>query len=112
MGGPDPMCQGDIMTLSFHYGKGHNGLSFKASNPNFHEQYLAPFEKHLRTIFVPYDSASPNAQNNSEELPSSVEANSDLNAGPNFSGMHTFPHASLMDPNFPVSEADIEHSLL
>ncbi|KAG2156993.1 hypothetical protein DEU56DRAFT_905670 [Suillus clintonianus] len=127
MGGPDPMCQGDIMTLSFHHGKGQDGLSFKASNLNFHEQYLAPFEKHLRTVFgrpsaessssssishprspAPSDSASLNAQNNSEELPSSVEANSDLNAGPNFSGMHTFPHGSLMDPNFPVSEADIE----
>ncbi|KAG1735549.1 hypothetical protein EDB19DRAFT_1910621 [Suillus lakei] len=107
MGGPDPMCQGDVMTLSFHHGKGQDGLSFKASNPNFHEQYLAAFEKHLRTVFVPSDSASP-AQNNSEELPSSVEANSDLNAGPNFSGMHAFPHGSLMDPNFPVSEADIE----
>ncbi|KAG0697142.1 hypothetical protein DFH29DRAFT_878909 [Suillus ampliporus] len=123
MGGPDPMCQGDIMTLSFHHGKGQDGLSFKASNPNFHEQYLAPFEKHLRTVFghidrpsaessssssipnpylpAPSDSASP-------ELPVSVEANSDLNADPEFSGTHVFPHDSLMDPDFSVSEADID----
>ncbi|KAG2354279.1 hypothetical protein BDR07DRAFT_1382348 [Suillus spraguei] len=101
MEGPDPMSQGDIMTLSFHHGKGQDGLSFKASNPNFHEQYLAPFEQHLRTVFgrplaesslsssipkppllEPSNSTSPNAQNNSAVEPtSSVQANSDLNAG-------------------------------
>ncbi|KAG2033229.1 hypothetical protein BDR03DRAFT_1014499 [Suillus americanus] len=87
MGGPNPMCKGDIMTLSFHHGKGHDGLSFKASNPNFHEQYLIPFEKHLRCAFghidgtsakssslipdltppAPSDFASPNTQDDSEE---------------------------------------------
>ncbi|KAG2739487.1 hypothetical protein P692DRAFT_20881704 [Suillus brevipes Sb2] len=125
MGGPDPICQGDIMTLSFHHGKGQDGLSFKASSPNFHEQYLAPFEQHLRTVFgrpsaessasssipkpplpEPSNSTSPNAQNNS--APSSVQADSDLNAGPNFSEMYTFPQGSLMDPNFPVAVAEIE----
>ncbi|KAG2119702.1 uncharacterized protein F5147DRAFT_767172 [Suillus discolor] len=128
MEGPDPMCQGDIMTLSFHHGKGQDGLSFKASRLNFHEQYLVPFEQHLRTVFgrplvesslsssilkphlpVPSNSTSPNAQNNSAvEPPSSVQANSNLNAGPNFSEMYTFPQGSLMDPNFPVAVAEIE----
>jgi hypothetical protein len=113
---------------SFHHGKGQDGLSFKASNPNFHEQYLAPFEQHLRTVFgrplaesslsssipkppllEPSNSTSPNAQNNSAVEPtSSVQANSDLNAGPKFSEMYTFPQGSLMDPNFPVAVAEIE----
>ncbi|KAG1876676.1 hypothetical protein DFJ58DRAFT_721139 [Suillus subalutaceus] len=44
MGGADPLCEGDIMTLSYHHGKTTDGLSFKASTPNFHEQYLLPFE--------------------------------------------------------------------
>ncbi|KAG1840003.1 hypothetical protein DFJ58DRAFT_845534 [Suillus subalutaceus] len=42
MGGPDPLCEGDIMTLSF-----------KTSTPNFHEQYLLPFEKYLGRIYGP-----------------------------------------------------------
>ncbi|KAG2045487.1 hypothetical protein BDR06DRAFT_978176, partial [Suillus hirtellus] len=47
MGGPDPLCEGDIMTLS----KSLEGLSFKTLTPNFHEQYLLPFEKHLGRIY-------------------------------------------------------------
>ncbi|KAG1718277.1 hypothetical protein EDB19DRAFT_1906537 [Suillus lakei] len=50
MGGADPLCEGDIMTLSYHHGKTADGLSFKASTPNFHEQYLLPFERHLGHI--------------------------------------------------------------
>ncbi|KAG0700260.1 hypothetical protein DFH29DRAFT_876687 [Suillus ampliporus] len=42
MGGPDPF---------YHHGKTLDGLSFKASTPNFHEQYLLPFEKHLDRIY-------------------------------------------------------------
>ncbi|KAG1848897.1 hypothetical protein F4604DRAFT_1935187 [Suillus subluteus] len=58
MGGPDPLCEGDIMTLrqvvflTYHHGKTPDGLSFKASMPNFHEQYLLPFEKHLDRIYA------------------------------------------------------------
>ncbi|KAG1765286.1 hypothetical protein EV702DRAFT_1204609 [Suillus placidus] len=51
MGGQDPLCEGDIMTLSYHHGKALDGLSFKASTANFHEQYLLPFEKHLGRIY-------------------------------------------------------------
>ncbi|KAG1776158.1 hypothetical protein EV702DRAFT_1046324 [Suillus placidus] len=51
MGGQDPLCKGDIMTLSYHHGKALDGLSFKASTANFHEQYLLPFEKHLGRIY-------------------------------------------------------------
>ncbi|KAG1859238.1 hypothetical protein F4604DRAFT_1930787 [Suillus subluteus] len=43
MGGPDPF---------YHHGKTPDGLSFKASTPNFHEQYLLPFEKHLDRIYA------------------------------------------------------------
>ncbi|KAG1885231.1 hypothetical protein F4604DRAFT_1918902 [Suillus subluteus] len=50
MGGADPLCEGNIMTLSYHHGKTADGLSFKASTPNFHEQYLLPFERHLGRI--------------------------------------------------------------
>ncbi|KAG1841619.1 hypothetical protein C8R48DRAFT_679234 [Suillus tomentosus] len=50
MGGADPLCEGDIMTLSYHHGKTADGLSFKASTPNFHEQYLLPFERYLGRI--------------------------------------------------------------
>ncbi|KAG1887641.1 hypothetical protein F4604DRAFT_1916444 [Suillus subluteus] len=53
MGGPDPLCEGDIMMLSYHHGKSLEGLSFKTSTPNFHEQYLLPFEKHLGRIYGP-----------------------------------------------------------
>ncbi|KAG1758271.1 hypothetical protein EDD22DRAFT_957070 [Suillus occidentalis] len=53
MGGPDPLCKGDIMTLSYHHGKSLEGLSFKTSTPNFHEQYLLPFEKYLGRIYGP-----------------------------------------------------------
>ncbi|KAG1898333.1 uncharacterized protein F5891DRAFT_981972 [Suillus fuscotomentosus] len=53
MGGADPLCEGDIMTLSYHHGKTADGLSFKASTPNFHEQYLLPFERHLGYIHGP-----------------------------------------------------------
>ncbi|KAG1767729.1 hypothetical protein EV702DRAFT_1050263 [Suillus placidus] len=53
MGGADPLCEGDIMTLSYHHGKTADGLSFKASTPNFHEQYLSPFEQHLGSIHGP-----------------------------------------------------------
>ncbi|KAG1876355.1 hypothetical protein F4604DRAFT_1680521 [Suillus subluteus] len=42
MGGPDPF---------YHHGKTPDGLSFKASTPNFHEQYLLPFKKHLDHIY-------------------------------------------------------------
>ncbi|KAG1871550.1 hypothetical protein F4604DRAFT_1926283 [Suillus subluteus] len=51
MGGPDPLCEGDIMTLSYHHGKTLEGLSFKASMSNFHEQFLLPFERHLGCIY-------------------------------------------------------------
>ncbi|KAG0704701.1 hypothetical protein DFH29DRAFT_997396 [Suillus ampliporus] len=122
MGGPDPMCQGDIMTLSFHHGKGPDGLSFKASNPNFHEQYLVPFEKYLRGIFgahnnllpipslvvpAPPDFTAPNAQNNSEELYFHAEAENSFPADSESPGTHNYPHGSLMDPDFTVSEAEI-----
>ncbi|KAG1843552.1 hypothetical protein F4604DRAFT_1689432 [Suillus subluteus] len=50
MGGADPLCEGDIMTLSYHHDKTADGLSFKASTPNFHKQYLLPFEQHLGSI--------------------------------------------------------------
>ncbi|KAG1883662.1 hypothetical protein F4604DRAFT_1677410 [Suillus subluteus] len=50
MGGADLLCEGDIMTLSYHHGKTTNGLSFKASTPNFHKQYLLPFERHPGSI--------------------------------------------------------------
>ncbi|KAG2738673.1 hypothetical protein P692DRAFT_201873792 [Suillus brevipes Sb2] len=53
MGGADPLCEGDIMMLSYHHGKTADGLSFKASTPNFHEQYLLPFERHLGSIHGP-----------------------------------------------------------
>ncbi|KAG0703199.1 hypothetical protein DFH29DRAFT_874603 [Suillus ampliporus] len=124
MGGPDPMCEGDIMALSFHHGKGRDGLSFKASNRNFHEQYLEPFEKHLRGVFganpaqndllaipsplspslkvpAPPDFTAPNTQNNSEDLTFHVPAD------PKSSGTYDYPSRSLMDPNFTVSEAEI-----
>ncbi|KAG1797310.1 uncharacterized protein HD556DRAFT_1440866 [Suillus plorans] len=60
MGGPDPLCEGDIMTLSYHHGKSLEGLSFKTSTPNFHEQYLLLFEKHLGRIYgsVPTSASS------------------------------------------------------
>ncbi|KAG1794836.1 uncharacterized protein HD556DRAFT_1442622 [Suillus plorans] len=51
MGGQDPLCEGDIMTLSYHHGKTLDGLSFKTSTANFHEQYLLPFERHLGRIY-------------------------------------------------------------
>ncbi|KAG1826108.1 uncharacterized protein BJ212DRAFT_1295370 [Suillus subaureus] len=47
MGGADPLCEGDIMTLSYHHGKTADGLSFGASTPNFHKQYLLPFEQYV-----------------------------------------------------------------
>ncbi|KAG0692188.1 hypothetical protein DFH29DRAFT_882908 [Suillus ampliporus] len=51
MGGADPLCEGNIMMLSsYHHGKTADGLSFKASTLNFHEQYLSPFERHLGHI--------------------------------------------------------------
>ncbi|KAG1887677.1 hypothetical protein F4604DRAFT_1674861 [Suillus subluteus] len=54
MGGADPLCEGDIMMLSsYHHSKTADGLSFKASTPNFHEQYLLPFEQHLGCIHGP-----------------------------------------------------------
>ncbi|KAG1774230.1 hypothetical protein EV702DRAFT_1200480 [Suillus placidus] len=53
MGGADPLCEGGIMTLSYHHGKTADGLSFKASTPNFHEQYLSPFKQHLGSIHGP-----------------------------------------------------------
>ncbi|KAG2033167.1 hypothetical protein BDR03DRAFT_985175 [Suillus americanus] len=53
MGGPDPLCKGDIMMLSYHHGKSLEGLSFKTLTPNFHKQYLLPFEKHLGHIYGP-----------------------------------------------------------
>jgi hypothetical protein len=66
----------------------------KASNPNFNEQYLLPFEKHLKHVFgcvdgllaessssipdlspPPSDFASPNTQNDSEEcIPVAIES--------------------------------------
>ncbi|KAG1775332.1 hypothetical protein EV702DRAFT_1199355 [Suillus placidus] len=57
MGGPDPLCEGDIMTLrhvvflTYHHGKTPDGLSFKASTPNFHKHHLLPFKKHLDRIY-------------------------------------------------------------
>ncbi|KAG1901597.1 uncharacterized protein F5891DRAFT_1187468 [Suillus fuscotomentosus] len=51
MGGPNPLCEGDIMTLSYHHGKTLEGLSFKVSMPNFHEKILLPFERHLGRIY-------------------------------------------------------------
>ncbi|KAG1756384.1 uncharacterized protein EDB91DRAFT_1241457 [Suillus paluster] len=51
MGGPNPLCEGDIMTLSYHHGKTLEGLSFKVSMPNFHKQFLTPFERHLGRIY-------------------------------------------------------------
>ncbi|KAG2054497.1 hypothetical protein BDR06DRAFT_1007668 [Suillus hirtellus] len=42
MGRADPLCEGDIMTLSYHHGKTADGLSFKASTPNFHEHAVGP----------------------------------------------------------------------
>ncbi|KAG1795512.1 hypothetical protein EV424DRAFT_1560109 [Suillus variegatus] len=51
MGRVDPLCEGDIMTLSYHHSKTADGLSFKACTPNFHEQYLSPFEQHLGRIY-------------------------------------------------------------
>ncbi|KAG1844601.1 hypothetical protein F4604DRAFT_1689053 [Suillus subluteus] len=143
MGGSDPMCKGDIMTLSFHHGKGQDGLSFKASNLNFHEQYLLPFEKHLKRAFgcidgastrssslipnlspPPSHFASPNAQNDSEEhIPVAIESLMAIpdqfppapsnftspNAQHNSAELHApLSVESLMDPNFPVCEAQID----
>ncbi|KAG1722796.1 uncharacterized protein EDB91DRAFT_1255913 [Suillus paluster] len=111
MGGPDPMCEGDIMTLSFHHGKGRDGLSFKASNPDFHEQYLAPFEKHLRSVFgqVSKSSKSSSSANLSPPATSDLAPpNAQNDSGPEVPGMHIFPHDSLMDPNVPVSDAEID----
>ncbi|KAG1734221.1 uncharacterized protein EDB91DRAFT_1251005 [Suillus paluster] len=56
MGGPDPLCEVIWLILfaqlvSYHHGKTPDGLSFKASMPNFHEQYLLPFERHLDHIY-------------------------------------------------------------
>ncbi|KAG1835776.1 hypothetical protein F4604DRAFT_1944162 [Suillus subluteus] len=53
MGGADLLCEGDIMTLSYHHSKTADGLSFKTSTPNFHKQYLLPFERHLGSIHGP-----------------------------------------------------------
>ncbi|KAG2135240.1 hypothetical protein DEU56DRAFT_913356 [Suillus clintonianus] len=112
MGGPDPMCEGDIMTLSFHHGKGRDGLSFKASNPDFHEQYLAPFEKHLRSVFghqVSESSESSSSANPSPPATSDLALpNAQNDSGPKVPGTHVFPHDSVMDPNVPVSDADID----
>ncbi|KAG1902459.1 uncharacterized protein F5891DRAFT_978758 [Suillus fuscotomentosus] len=123
MGGPDPMCKGDVMTLSFHHSKGRDSLSFKASNPNFHEQYLVPFEKHLRSAFGHVNQVSESSESSSSPNPSppapsdnsSPPATSDLalpntqnDSGPEVPGMCIFPYDSLMDPNVPVSEAEID----
>ncbi|KAG1887398.1 uncharacterized protein F5891DRAFT_988465 [Suillus fuscotomentosus] len=42
----------------YHHGKTADGLSFKACTPNFHEQYLSPFERHLGCIYED-ESTSP-----------------------------------------------------
>ncbi|KAG2046732.1 hypothetical protein BDR06DRAFT_1014481 [Suillus hirtellus] len=77
MGGPDPLCKGDIMTLSYHHGKSLEGLSFKTSIPNFHEQYLLPFEKHLGHIYGPsVKGTSVPASISSSPPPSTVNLNS------------------------------------
>ncbi|KAG2058064.1 hypothetical protein BDR06DRAFT_968982 [Suillus hirtellus] len=47
----DPLCEGNIMMLSYHHSKTADGLSFKACTPNFYEQYLSPFERHLGHIY-------------------------------------------------------------
>ncbi|KAG1821440.1 hypothetical protein DFJ58DRAFT_849987 [Suillus subalutaceus] len=87
MGGPDPMCKGDIMTLSFHHGKGQDGLSFKTSTRIFKSSTSC----HLKT---PLNFASLHAQNDydSEELHIPMPV----------------PAESLLDPNFSVSEANID----
>ncbi|KAG1856423.1 hypothetical protein F4604DRAFT_1685453 [Suillus subluteus] len=73
MGGPDPLCKGDIMTLSYHHGKSLEGLSFKTLTPNFHEQYLLPFEKHLGHIHGPsVKGTSVPASTSSSPPPSTI----------------------------------------
>ncbi|KAG2743662.1 hypothetical protein P692DRAFT_20878490 [Suillus brevipes Sb2] len=105
MGGVDPMCPGDIMTLSYHHGKNQDGHSFKAANPDFNEQYLMPFEKHLRRIFsdssssLPIPSPSP-PQAHTHHDPEEPSIPNDTRT--------PVPVESLMDPNFPVCDADID----
>ncbi|KAG2047000.1 hypothetical protein BDR06DRAFT_1014254 [Suillus hirtellus] len=86
---------GDIMTLrsvllaisfaivnsssfvSYHHGKSLEGLSFKTLTPNFHEQYLLPFEKHLGRIYGPsVKGTSVPASASSSPPPSTVNLNS------------------------------------
>ncbi|KAG1841151.1 hypothetical protein DFJ58DRAFT_845137, partial [Suillus subalutaceus] len=71
MGGVDPMCEGDIMTLSYHHGKTADGLSFKACTPNFHDQYLLPFERHLGRVYGASSKlpAAPSSTPTSPHLP-------------------------------------------
>ncbi|KAG2096704.1 uncharacterized protein F5147DRAFT_656516 [Suillus discolor] len=131
MGGADPMCPGDIMTLSYHHSKNQDGHSFKAANPDFHEQYLMPFEKHLQRVFttssssLPIPSPSPpqaHTHHDPEEpsLPVPVESpmmipDPSPPAPPDFASPNTqndthtpVPVESLMDPNFPVCDTDID----
>ncbi|KAG1816302.1 hypothetical protein DFJ58DRAFT_850454 [Suillus subalutaceus] len=138
MGGADPMCPGDIMTLSYHHSKNQDGHSFKAANLDFHEQYLVPFKKYLRHVFhctnrvsakspssLPIPSPSPpqaDTHHNPEEpsIPIPIESpmvipDPSPPAPPDFASLNTqndtrtpVPVESLLDPNFPVCDTDID----
>ncbi|KAG1872267.1 hypothetical protein F4604DRAFT_1925887 [Suillus subluteus] len=140
MGGSDPMCKGDIMTLRVKM-----VLVSRLLTLNFHEQYLLPFEKHLKCAFgcidrastrssslipdlspPPSHFASPNAQNDSEEhIPVAIESLTAIpdqfppapsnftspNAQHNSAELHApLSVESLMDPNFPRKSSMVVQS--
>ncbi|KAG1726206.1 hypothetical protein EDB19DRAFT_1833505 [Suillus lakei] len=80
-------------------------------------KYLVPFEKHLRSVFghqvfghqVSESSESSSSANLSPPATSELTLpNTQNDSGPKVPGMHIFPHDSVMDPNVPVSDADID----
>ncbi|KAG1878446.1 hypothetical protein C8R48DRAFT_768004 [Suillus tomentosus] len=108
MGGPDPF---------YHHGKTPDGLSFKASTPNFHEQYLLPFEKHLDRIY----GGSSKGTSVPTSIPSTPLSTTDLvstsgrSSPPFFATDLTLPddlldqqHASNVGPPLPQRPAHFE----
>ncbi|KAF8888807.1 hypothetical protein BD779DRAFT_1470087 [Infundibulicybe gibba] len=47
-GGPNPLNNGRIETMSYHHGKNDIGLTFSGAHPTYQTTYLEPFHKFLK----------------------------------------------------------------
>lgn len=50
-GGPDPVDEGNIRTVSFHLGRDAIGNTFSSAHPTYRDAFLKPYSAFVHNVF-------------------------------------------------------------